>query len=334
MKHGIRAGILIVVLFVIGLLVLNTKRLLPPEASLQAGPIDRLFSLHFIVIAFLFALIVGILTYSVIFFRRKKGELGEGVYFKQNSKLEIAWTVIPLVVVISFAVIGSDVLAQTQRIDPNALQVRVVGQQWSWRFEYPEYGITSTELVLPVDQQVLFALTSSDVIHSFWVPEFRVKQDALPGMERELRVTPSEIGDYTLMCAELCGKDHAYMNAPVYVKSEGDFNAWVAEQLAAVSDDPVVRGETWYKQYGCYVCHSADGTEKIGPTFLGIYGESVAFEDGSTAVIDDAYLMEAILNPGANIVQGFTDAMPKNFADQLSEAQISDLIEFIKSLKP
>jgi len=333
MKHGYRAAIFIVVLFVLGLLTLNTRRLLPKGASLQAGPIDQLFSLHFIVIAFLFALIVGILTYSIIFFRRKKGDLGEGVYFKQNNKLEIAWTIIPLIVVISFAVIGSDVLAQTQRVDPNALQVRVVGQQWSWRFEYPDYGITSTELVLPVGQQVLFVLTSSDVIHSFWVPEFRVKQDALPDMERELRITPSEIGDYTLTCAELCGKDHAYMNAPVYVKSVDDFNAWVAEQLAAVSDDPIVRGETWYKQYGCYVCHSADGTEKTGPTLLGIYGETVIFEDGITALVDDAYIIESIVNPDAKIVQSFTNAMPKNFGDQLSEAQIKDLIEFIKSLK-
>ena len=333
MKHGIGAVFFIAVLFVAGLLVLNTEKLLPVGASLQSGPIDYLFSLHFIVIAFLFALIVGILAYSVIFFRRKKGDLSDGVYFKHNDKLEILWTIIPLVVVVSFAVIGSDVLAQTQRVDPQALEVRVIGQQWAWRFEYPEYGITSTELVLPVDQQALLFLSSSDVIHSFWVPEFRVKQDALPGMERELRVTPSIIGEYTLVCAELCGTEHAYMNAPVLVKSVGDFNAWVGEQLAAVSDDPVVRGETWYDQYGCFACHSVDGTKKIGPSFLDIYGKSEAFEDGSTALIDEAYLLESITNPGARIVQGYADAMPKNFSEQLTEAQINDLIEFIKSLK-
>jgi cytochrome c oxidase subunit 2 len=272
--------------------------------------------------------------YSAIFFRRKQGELGEGVYFKQNNKLEIAWTAIPLVVVISFAVIGSNVLAQTQRVDPNALQVRVTGQQWSWRFEYPDYGITSTELVLPVGQQVQLILISSDVIHSFWVPEFRVKQDALPGMDRELRVTPSEIGDYTLMCAEMCGRDHAYMTAPVRVKSADEFKAWVAQQLAAVSDDPVVRGETWYKQYGCFACHTEDGTKKTGPSFLGMYGETVTFEDGSTALVDEAYIKESIINPGEKIVQCFANVMPKNFADQLTDAQINDLIEFIKSLKP
>jgi cytochrome c oxidase subunit 2 len=333
MKHGIGAGILIVILFILGLLVLNTDWLLPTGASLQAGPIDDLFSLHFIVIAFLFALIIGLLIYSLIFFRRKPDDLSDGAFFKHNNKLEILWTVIPLIVVISFAVIGSDVLAQTQRIDPDALEVRVTGQQWSWRFEYPDYGIISTELILPVDQQVLLLLTSNDVIHSFWVPEFRVKQDALPGMERELRVTPSEIGDYTLMCAELCGREHAYMNAPVRVTSNVDFNNWISDQLASVSDDPIERGNVWYNQFGCFACHSIDGTKKVGPTFLGAYGKTETFEDGSSSVIDDAYLRESIINPSAKIVQGFTDAMPKNFSEQLTESQVADLIEFIKSLK-
>lgn len=334
MKHGIGAVIFIVVLFVIGLFVLNTDRLLPIGASRQAEPIDNLFSLHFIVIAFLFALIVGILAYSLIFFRRKQTDLSDGVYFKRNDTLEIIWTVIPLLVVISFAVIGSDVLAQTQRIDPQAIEVRVVGQQWAWRFEYPEYGIISKELVLPVDQQVLLTLTSSDVIHSFWVPEFRVKQDALPGMERELRITPTVIGEYSLVCAEMCGRDHAYMNAPVLVKSDGDFNAWVGQQLNTVSDDPAVRGETWYNQYGCFACHSIDGTKKVGPTLLGLYGKTETLDDGSTVLVDEDYLIESILEPGAKISQGYSDAMPKNFSEQLSETQVNDLLEFIKSLNP
>jgi cytochrome c oxidase subunit 2 len=333
MKHGIRVLLFIAILFVLGVLALNKKWLLPEEASLQAGPIDQLFGLHFVVIAFLFALIVGIMVYSLIFFRRKPGDLSDGAYFKYNDKLEITWTAIPLIVVISVSVFGSGILAKTMRADPNAMKVKVIGQQWAWRFEYPEYGITSTELVLPVDQQSLFVLTSSDVIHSFWVPEFRVKQDALPDMERELRITPSEIGDYTLMCAEMCGREHAYMNAPVHVLSKDDFNAWVGEQLASVSDDPVVRGETWYNQYGCYACHSTDGTKKTGPTFSGLYGKTETMEDGSTVQVDEAYLIESIIHPDAKIVQGFTNAMPKNFGDQLSEAQINDLIEFIKSLK-
>jgi cytochrome c oxidase subunit 2 len=333
MKHGIGAAIVIIVLFVLGALALNKEWLLPEEASLQAGPIDQLFSVHFIVIAFLFALIVGLMIYSLIFFRRKQGDLSDGKYIKYNDKLEITWTAIPLIAVITVSVYGSGVLAKTMRVDPSALEVRVVGQQWAWRFEYPVYGITSTELVLPLEQQALLTLTSSDVIHSFWVPEFRVKQDALPGMERELRITPSKIGDYTLMCAEMCGRDHAYMNAPVHVLSRDDFNAWVGEQLAAVSNDPIVRGETWYNQYGCYACHSIDGTQKTGPTFSGIYGKTETMEDGSTVLVDDAYLIEAIVDPDAKIVQGFTNAMPKNFGEQLTEAQINDLVEFIKSLK-
>ena len=177
------------------------------------------------VIAFLFALIVGFLLYSIIVFRRKKGDESEGDHFDGHTGLEVVWTIVPLGIVLYFAFLGSSALAETRRVDPAAMDVTVVGQQWSWRFDYDDYGFSSTELVLPVSQQVLLTMISNDVIHSFWVPEFRVKQDVLPGkgMERELRITPTEIGDYKVRCAELCGLEHAYMLADVRVLSEFRF---------------------------------------------------------------------------------------------------------------
>jgi cytochrome c oxidase subunit 2 len=315
---------------------LDHARLLPIAAAKQAEPIDRLFNIHFKVIAFLFSLIVGFMLYSIVVFRRRKGDMSDAPHIEGNTRLEVLWTVIPLGVVLFFAFLGSKALAETLQPEPKPVRVRVVGSQWSWRFEYPDYKIVSNELVLPVNKQTLLELTSTDVIHSFWVPEFRVKQDLLPGgenMVRELRITPNVVGDYKVRCAELCGRLHSRMEAPVHVMETADFDQWVKDQLANISDDPVVRGQVYATVYGCQNCHSVDGTKIVGPSWKGIYGNQEALQDGSTITVDDAYIIESILTPSAKIVSGFTDLMPKNFRDQLSDAQISDIIQFIKTLK-
>jgi cytochrome c oxidase subunit 2 len=275
------------------------------------------------------------MLYSIFAFRRKPGETGEGDHFEGNTSLEIVWTIVPLITVLYFAFLGSTALAETRRADPYAMEVNVIGQQWSWRFEYPEYGFSSTELVLPVDEQALLIMSSTDVIHSFWVPEFRVKQDMLPGenMERELRITPTDIGSYTVRCAELCGTQHAYMTAPVKVLQVNDFDAWVEGQLASISDDPVVRGEKWYTEYGCLACHSVDGAERAGPTWLGVYGSQETLTDGTTVTVDDEYIYESIIDPQAKIVEGYENVVMPPTGETMSEEQIQDVIEFIKSLE-
>ncbi len=231
---------------------------------------------------------------------------------------------------------GSQVLADTNRVADNALEVNVIASQWNWRFEYPEFEIISSELALPVNRQVEFSLSSQDVIHSFYVPEFRLKQDALPGgeeMVRQLRVTPSMVGNFKIRCAELCGLQHTEMLADVLVMPESDFNAWVDEALTSVSDDPVIRGQTWSIQYGCVACHSADGSVVVGPSWLGVYGTEEILADGTTVPIDDEYLYELIRNPGAKIVEGFQNIMPATIAEGMTDEQIADVIEYIKSLK-
>jgi len=266
--------------------------------------------------------------YSVVVFRRKPGEAGEGDYFTGNDRLEVIWTLIPLGTVLLFAFLGSQSLAETRRADPNALEVKVISSQWSC-------GFSSTELVLPKDQQVLLVLSSTDVIHSFWVPEFRLKQDALPGenMERELRITPTEVGDYQVRCAELCGLQHAYMNAPVRVIERADFDSWVEDQTAEPSDDAAQRGERVAQQFGCLSCHSTDGSQGAGPTWLGVFGSEKTLTDGTTVTVDEEYLRQSILNPGAQIVEGYQNIMPANVADQMSDEQINDVIAFIKNLQ-
>ncbi len=275
MKHFLIAVVLVILVTAGMGFGLANVGLLPRQASAQAVPIDVQFQFHFWAIAFLFSLIVVFMLYSVVVFRRRAGDESDGEHIEGNQTLEITWTIVPLFVVIGVAIWGSQVLAETRRVDPGAIEVDVIAAQWSWRFDYPEHGFSSSELVLPVNQQALLRLSSKDVIHSFWVPEFRVKQDALPGdeeMVRELRVTPTEIGDYRVRCAELCGPLHSQMLAPVVVLSEENFDSWVADQLAALSADPVVRGQAWSEQFGCAACHSFDGSEKIGPTWQGLFG--------------------------------------------------------------
>jgi len=336
MKHLIIAGILVVVVTALLIIGLGQVRLLPAQASAQAVPIDQMFDLEFKVIAFLFALIIVFMVYSIVVFRRKPGDTTDAKHIEGNTRLEVVWTIIPLITVLGFAFMGSQALAETQRIDPRAVEVNVVGVQWAWSFEYPEQGIISDKLYLPVGKQALLHLSSQDVIHSFWVPEFRVKQDALPGggeFVRDLRITPTEIGEYKVRCAELCGRRHAYMESPVIVLSQADYDAWVARE-SGLSEDPVERGAKWYTSFGCNACHSIDGAPGVGPTWKGIFGTNRPLADGSTVTVDGAYITESILNTNAKIAEGFApNLMPQNFGERLSEAQIQDVIEFIKSLR-
>jgi cytochrome c oxidase subunit 2 len=337
--HLAIASILTLVSTVVVYFVLMNIRLLPPQASEQAKSIDSLFRGELAVISFLFSLIVVFMVYSLIVFRRKKGDSSDAAHIEGNTKLEITWTVIPLLTVFVFAIWGGQSLREVTRAEPRPVIVNVIGQQWAWRFEYPLEGgakVLSDKLYLPVDQPALLRLSSVDVIHSFWVPEFRVKQDALPGGEdfiRPLRVTPNEIGNYKLRCAELCGVQHATMESDVLVVSQADYDAWIAEQ-SGESDDPLVRGQKAAQNFGCLACHSVDGSKLVGPTWKGAFGEQVKLVDGSTVSGDEAYLRESIVNPNAKIVEGFAAGiMPQNFAQTMTEKQINDVIEYIKSLK-
>jgi cytochrome c oxidase subunit 2 len=334
MRH-IAAVLVITVLVTLGVGYLLVSADLMPQAASQEGQIvDSLFDLQLWIIAFIFSLIVVIMLYSVIVFRRKPDEPdAEGVYVKGHTGLEIAWTVIPLVVVIVVATIGARGLAEIIRSDENELVVQVTGFQFGWRFDYPDYGITSNTLNLPNDRQVLVQLNSLDVIHSFWVPEFRVKQDAVPGRTTELRFTPAEVGEYTLRCAELCGLSHSYMLAQVVVMEPADFEAWISEAGQAAEGQQATEdiGARVYDAQ-CQSCHSVDGSDKVGPTFLGLYGSERPLDSGDMAQADEAYIRNSIVNPGAQVVDGYANIMPRILGDTLSEEEIDGLVAYIESL--
>lgn len=336
LRRVLIVSVLVGVFTILTNLFLTNAGLLPVQASSQAILIDELFEVHLFLISFFFSLISVFLVYSLVVFRRKTGEVGDGKYFTGSSKLEVVWTVIPLGIVLYLSFIGSKSLAEISRVDPQALEVNLTAGQWFWRFEYPDYGITSQSLNLPVNRQVLLKMTSLDVIHSFWVPEFRVKQDVLPGknLVKELRFTPTLIGDYTVMCAELCGGAHAYMNAPVKVMEVNVFDNWVDQELAASSSDPAVRGQNISTEKGCIGCHSLDDKSSVGPSWNGLFGKEEILTDGTVIVVDEVYLRTSILEPNLQVPKDYpANVMPSTYKDLLNEQQVDEIIAFIKTLQ-
>lgn len=337
MRHFVIVGILVIITTVLTYFGLNAAGLMPVEASAQAVPIDWMWNLELISMSFLFALIGAPIMYSLVVFRRKKGDTTDAEHMEGNTRLEITWTVLPLFLVMAFAYLGAANLAETRRVDPDAMIVKVRGIQWSWSFEYPVVNgvsVISDELHLPKGKQVLLRMTSSDVIHSFWVPEFRVKQDLVPGRITELRVTPIREGNYKVRCAELCGTSHAYMEKPVVVSSKADFDTWMGEQVKIAEQaaaTPEGHGQILVSANGCAACHSINGASGIGPTWFGLFGSQVELADGSVVTADEAYLTESIKAPQAKIVAGFeTQLMPTyGFPDE----DIADIVAYIKTLR-
>jgi cytochrome c oxidase subunit II len=344
MIHLLIVAVLVVISTIaIGLFLTNAP-ILPVQASNQAVQIDSLFHLHFWLIAFFFSLIVVFIVYSLVVFRQRKGERGDGYYMEGNQRLEILWTIIPIGLVLWLAVIGADSLSDVERRDPTAITVDVYAAQWSWRFQYEVIStegvvtaVASDILVLPKGQQVVLRLHSQDVIHSFYVPEFRVKQDVLPGGEeftRELRVTPNLNGTFKVRCAEICGQGHYSMQAQVQVIDNPDFRVWLNEQAAECNLTDPECGQRWAQTFGCLGCHTVDGTKKIGPTWLGLFGSQVELNDGTTVTADEVYLHTSIVDPNAQIVATYQPGiMPQNFSTLLTEEQINQIIAFIMSLQ-
>jgi cytochrome c oxidase subunit 2 len=334
MRHFVVVGILIVVVSILFFAGLMAVGLMPVAASVQSGPIDRLLNLEWATISFLAALILVPLIYSIFVFRRRKGDTTDATHVEGNTNLEIAWTIVPLFLVMAFAYLGAGNLAEIRRADPNAMVVKVTAQQWSWSFEYPAFGVTSTELHIPVNRQVLLQMTSRDVIHSFWVPEFRPKQDLVPGRITELRITPTKIGDYKVRCAEMCGTSHAYMEQPVIVTSQADFDSWMAEEVKkaeAAAATPEGRGQALVSASGCAACHSINGAAGIGPTWFGLFGSQVQISGDGTVTADEAYIHESIKAPQAKIVKGFENQLMPNYG--FNDDQINDIVAYIKTLK-
>lgn len=337
-KHFVIVAVIVFITAIITIIGLSRVRWMSTPASAQAHSVDSLLGIELVAIGFLFALVMVFMLYSIVAFRRRNNEETDGDHFEGHTKLEITWTVLPLITVLALSVLGARGLAQATSAKADEMKVHVTAFSWGWKFAYPDLGIdASPTLYLPVDQHILLQMNSvdTDVIHDFWVPEFRVKQDLVPGVPTQLRITPNKIGQYTVMCDELCGTGHTDMQAPIQVVSAGDFDAWVAAQQPSTDPAEMAKlGAELATSQGCAACHNVTGDPGgIGPTWKGLFGHDVKMADGATVTADEAYITESIVNPLAKIVEGYQPIMPASYGEVLTEQQIGYIVAYIKSLQ-
>jgi cytochrome c oxidase subunit 2 len=326
--------------FIAELLLPYADGIFPLAAAQEAQFSDESFRTLMVLGTPVFTFVVAVLLYSLFNFRARGDALEDGATIHGNAWVSGVWLLVTFALNITVVIHpGLTGLAKFQGNKNADVAVKVTGRQWAWDVAYPAYGVTgATELVLPVGKRTKFEITSTDILHSFWIPAFRDKIDAVPGRVTTMYITPNQTGTFTndfnlrVQCAELCGTGHAAMAIPVRVVTPSEFEAWTKEK-GVVSNDPVVRGAALAKSQGCAACHSVDGSVTVGPTWLNLYGHDVPLADGTTVKADEAYLRESISNPNAKIVKGFArDVMPPTFGKTLTEDQLNDLIAYIKSL--
>lgn len=304
---------------------------MPQEASTTASQVDSIFYFIFWISLFFFILIVALMTLFVFRYRSAKGEPAEGAP-DHNMPLELTWSIIPLILVIVIFYLGFKGFMNMFTAPQNSYEVLVTGQKWKWLFTYPN-GYVDENLHVPVDVPVRLVLSSEDVIHSLYIPAFRVKRDAVPGRYTKAWFQATDSGEYQIFCAEYCGKGHSDMLAKVVVEKPGDFEKWLEKAASFVEKlPPAEAGQKLYKMRGCAQCHSVDGSGGNGPTFKGVFGEAVRMKTGASVVVDENYIRESILDPQAKVVAGFDPIMP-TFKGRLKDKEITALIEYMKTLK-
>ncbi len=306
--------------------------LMPAQGTAYAGRVDSLWMFLIWFSAFFFFLVAGLLAYFVIRYRRR-GPDDRTPHITHNSKLEFVWTAIPLALVTFIFFWGFRTYMDAAVTPGDALEVHVTAKKWLWQFEYPNGTRTLNELHVPLNKPVKLIMTSEDIIHSFFVPSFRLKQDVVPDTYTQLWFEPSVAGVHALECAEYCGKGHSEMLGKIVVDPEEKFRDWLETGGDEGKNMPLAEfGRMLYESRGCKTCHSLDGTRGQGPSFKGVSGHEVKLSTGQAVLADDNYLRESILQPQAKIVAGFEPVMP-TFQGMLREREINALIEFVKAQK-
>jgi len=313
-----------------------------PEASTAAGRVDAVF-LYIVALCVAFlVLITFLMVYFVVKYSRKRHPRGEDI--EGHAWLEIVWTVIPTVLFLSMFYFGWTNYEYMRSAPRDAMVITATARQWAWSFDYPN-GRRATGLVLAVDKPVKVELRSLDVIHGFYIPAFRVKEDVVPGRQNYTWFNPTMLGTYDLECTVICGVNHASMLAKVLVVPVSDFEKWYfgdestplpgqATAAVASAPEPVHPAIAALKAKACLTCHSLDGSVTVGPTFKGLFGQKhmVRATNGTEreVTVDDAYMAKAIQDPMAEIVTGYPPAMPLN---PLTEGDLKQVLDLIKSLK-
>ncbi len=310
---------------------MNESFWMPGDHSTMAGNIDSLF--YFILAwsaFFLLVVTLGIIVFSLKY-RRRKQEFTPTL--SHNNALEAAWTIFPTFLVIAVFVWGFKDFMKLSVIPDNAYEIKATGQKWFWSFEYAEGATTVNDLVVPVDRPIKILGSSKDVLHCLYLPDFRVKKDVVPNRYTVQWFEATTPGEYRIYCAEYCGTKHSEMIGTVRVLSKEDFEDWLATNAGGGEGLTLEEyGAQLYVSKACVTCHSIDGSAATGPSWKGIFGKEEKLSDGTSALVDENYVRESILEPQAKVTAGFQPVMP-TYQGILRDRELDALIAYIKSLK-
>lgn len=299
--------------------------------GLSGEVVDKVFFYILAITVFLLSLITFLMVYFVIRYRRKSNPQPADIH--ENTWLEIIWTVVPTLLVLTMFYYGLTGFNFLKKAPPEAIKIKVIARQWSWLFEY-ENGVKSTELIVPLRRPVKLSLISEDVIHGFYAPAFRIKQDVVPGMINSLWFQTTELGTFDVFCTQYCGLQHAKMTTKILVLPQDDFGKWYQkgkeEMKTPMAKQP---GAQLLQEKGCMACHSIDGTPRVGPTLQGLLGKTVTvLTEGKERKLlaDETYLKRSILEPNADVVKGFPPIMSPQ---KMTDDEMNEIINYLRELK-
>jgi len=325
---------------------------LPQQGSEYATRFDSLYSFLIWVSIFFFAIVVVGMIVFAIKFRNRPGWKAKNIH--GHTLLEIFWTAVPTVLLLAIFGWGWMLYRDLRAFPTDAMEIKVIGKQWLWQFQYDDGRTLTGEVYVPVGKPVKLTMTSDDVLHGFFIPDFRLKRDVVPGMHGSIWFEATQEGKHQVYCTAYCGTAHSGMLASLYVLNEKDWNDWkhgkkinvAPNELplafggsAAPSAAPqggalslVDQGKKLSQTKGCVACHSDDGSARVGPSYKGLWGSQVELADGSKVKFDENYVTESLYEPNKRIVKGFQPTMP-TFKGQVSSEDINALIAYFKSLK-
>lgn len=297
--------------------------------------VDTAFFVIFSIITFFLVALTGVLIYFLIRYNEKRNP--EPTEIEGNVWLEIIWTVIPIGLVIGMFYYGWMAwIPMLSKAPDDAIEIKTTAQMWSWRFEY-ENGKKMDTLIVPLGKPVELLVTSPDVLHSLYIPAFRIKQDIVPGRVTKMWFEATTEGSYDLFCAEYCGLQHSFMTTEVKVLPQDKFDEWYIDTTAAVkvAATPGALGLKILRDNGCIACHSLDGSKLVGPTYKGIFGhevEVVTKGEERTVIVDAEYIKKSIYTPDADLVKGFNKGLMRSYQNELSEEEVEQIIVYLETL--
>jgi cytochrome c oxidase subunit 2 len=322
--------------------IILANTFMPVQGTDIAGEVDKHYAFLIIASVVSFIILIGGMTLFIVKYKRKS-ENDKTAYITHNGFLEFLWSFIPFLIVMGVFYWGKLIYDQFRTFPEDAEEIHVTAQKWSWEFKYKNGVVLKSKedkdpLHVPVGKPVKLIITSRDVLHSFFIPGFRNKQDAVPGRFTAISFKASQEGEFQVFCTEYCGTDHSNMPARIKVVSPEDYTAWLKFKKENAPVDPTAGNELAAKgmqlasEKACAGCHSVSGVRMTGPTWKGLFGTKRELEAGGTVTADENYIRESILQPMAKIVKGYPGAMPP-YQGQLSDDEITSIIEYIKTLK-